>query len=150
MVDRWHSSVNDKKSELLIIRSKNMKSLSLSLTLNDAAIPQVSTHKHLGLHINDLLSWSNHVHEVCSSASRKIGSLRRLRLRLGPLIRQLYCSSIRPALEYAGIAWCGMSSTNSAHLEKVRRVAHLISNLPRTSNTDVPTTSSWRERAFNL
>ena len=117
-----------------------MKSLSLSLTLNDAAIPQVSTHKHLGLHINELLSWSNHVHEVCSSASRRIGLLRRLRLRLGPLIiRQLYCSSIRPALEYAGIAWCGMSSTDSAHLEMVqRRVARLISNLPRTSNPDVP------------
>ena len=52
--DRWHLTVNDKKSELLIIRSKNMKS-SLSLTLNDAAIPQVSTHKHLGLYINELV-----------------------------------------------------------------------------------------------
>ena len=125
-------TVNDKKSELLVIHSKKMQPLALSVRLNGTEIPQVSTHKHLGLYINELLSWSDHVHEVCSRACRKIGLLQRLHCRLGPLIIcQLYCSSIRPALEYAFLAWCSMSTTDSAHLETVRyHVARLISNLP--------------------
>ena len=103
--DRWFLTVNNKKTELLVIRSKKMEALPLSLKLNDTVIPQVATHKHLGLHINELLSWLDHTREVCTSACRKIGLLRRLRCRLGPLIiRQLYCSSIRPAIEYVSLS----------------------------------------------
>ena len=108
--DRWFLTVNNKKMEFLVIQSKKMESLPLSLKLNGTVIPQVATHKHLGLHINELLSWSDHAWEVCTSVCRKIGLLRRLHCTLGPLIiRQLYCSSIWPAIEYASLTWCGMS-----------------------------------------
>ena len=65
---RWFLTVNDKKSERLVIQSKKMKPLSISVRLNGTEIPQVSTKKHLGLYVNELLSLSDHVHEVCSRA----------------------------------------------------------------------------------
>ena len=135
--DKWFLSINDKKSEFLVVRSRNMKPLSLSLRLNGVDIPQVSVHKHLGVLFNQFLSWSDHVRYVSTGACRKIGLLRRLRTRLGSLvIRQLYCTSIRPAIEYACLAWSGLSSQDSAHLEKIqRRAARLISNVPHTTDT---------------
>ena len=67
--------VNNKKTELLVVRSKKMEALPLLLKLNGTVIPQVASHKHLGLHINELLSWSDPAREVCTSACHKIGLL---------------------------------------------------------------------------
>ena len=71
-------------------------------------------HKHLGLIFNEFLTWSDHVRYVSSHASRKLGLLQHLRKRLFPLVIQhLYCSSVRPAMEYASLAWSGLSASDA-------------------------------------
>ena len=55
--------------------------------------------------------------------SRK-GLLRRLRLRLPPLVIQtLFLTCIRPALEYGSVAWSGLGKSNSERLERLQRTA---------------------------
>ena len=50
------------------------------------------------------------------------------------VIQQLYCSSVRPAMEYASLAWSGAS--DAERLERVqRRAARLISNISALSDT---------------
>ena len=136
--ERWHLSVNHQKSELLVIRSRNTKPVPINLCLDRVVIPQVSTRKHLGLQLNEFLSWSPHVRYISTGACRKLGLLRRLRKRLSPLIvQQLYCSSVRPTMEYASLAWCGLSNRDADVLERVqRRAARLVTGIRPSS--DIP------------
>ena len=103
--------------------------------LNGVVIPQVDQHKHLGVVFNERLSWSNHTDVIIAKAAKLIELIRRHRARLPSLaIRSVYISYIRPILEYACIAWCGVSCTDSARLERLqRRAARLITgNAPRS------------------
>ena len=74
--DKWFLSLNDKKSEFLVIRSRNIKPLTLSLCLKGIVIPQVTVNKHLGVLFNQFLSWSDHAYFVSASACQNIGLLR--------------------------------------------------------------------------
>ena len=122
--DRWLLSVNIQKSAVIALRAKRQRPVSLAVALNGQPIPQVNVHKHLGVTFNETLTWSDHIHAVCSKASQRIGLLRRYNKRLPSLlIRHFYCTAIRPGMEYASIAWCGLSSTASARLEGVQHQA---------------------------
>ena len=74
---------------------------------------------------------------ITSAAARRIGLLHRFQKRLPSLsIRHIYCRSVRPALEYASVVWCGLSASDSALLERLqRRAARLIPNIAPCSDT---------------
>ena len=101
-------------------------------------VPQVSDHRHLGVTFSETLSWMRHTDNIVHAASTKIGLLRRLRKRLSPLIiRQLYLTCIRPSLEYANVAWCGLTKRDQECLEKWNRsAARLITQTIPSS--DIP------------
>ena len=71
-------------------------------------IPEVRTHKHLGLVLNESLTWSNHISSVFTACARMIGILRRLNgtIRL-PAMKRSYTAVIRPRMEYACAVWSG-------------------------------------------
>ena len=93
--DKWLLSVNVEKSAVMVLHSPRSQPVEVAVSLNGQLIPQVSTHKHLGLTFNDTLTWDDHVGVVVAKAARRIGLLRRYRKQLPPLsIRYVYCSSI--------------------------------------------------------
>ena len=126
--NRWLLSVNVQKSAVVSFRSTRMKAFDFSVSLDGMSFPQVSAHKHLGVTFSDTLTWENHIDAILSKGAQRIGLLRRYRKRLPSLaIRHFYCTSICPALEYASVAWSGLSSTCAARLERLqRRAARLI------------------------
>ena len=119
----WAVTVNNAKSAVMLIsRRRNLPALNVQL--DGTAIPQVVTHKHLGLMFNNRLCWNSHTDYVRKKAAKKIGFLRRIRRRLPCLvIRSLYMACIRPTLEYAGEAWVGIGKSDSNRLEKCQRAA---------------------------
>ena len=154
--DQWLLSVNVEKSAVLALRQPRSQQVDLPILLNGSCIPQVSSHRHLGVTINDTLTWSDHVQAVISKAARRIGLLRRYRKRLPPLsIRHVYCSSIRPVLEYASIVWSGLSTIAARNLESLqRKAARLITGILPSSDIShdillaragLPTLSSRRQ-----
>ena len=134
---RWLLTANSDKTSLMVFRSRRMSSVSLSPKLNDDAILQVKSHRHLGLVFNEHLGWHDHVSHITRKASQRLGLLTRLRRRLPPLvIRQLYLSCIRPSLEYASLVWCGLTAGDQAQLDRVqRRAARLITGILPRSDT---------------
>ena len=73
---------------------------------------------------NEFFTWSNHVTNIISKASAKVGFLRRLGKRIDPLVvRDLYLCCIRPAVEYACVVWAGLSATDCHRLERLNRSA---------------------------
>ena len=73
-------------------------------------IPQVRTHKHLGLVLNESLTWSDHISSVYTACARMIGILRRLDGTIrSPAMKRIYTAVIRPRMEYAFAVWSGQS-----------------------------------------
>ena len=70
--------------------------------MRSVPIPQVKHHRHLGLVMNDKLSWTEHIKDVYGTCSRMIGVLRRLRRQLqGTTVKAIFIGAIRPRMEYA-------------------------------------------------
>ena len=67
----------------------------------------IHTVKLLGVHLSANLKWSTHINNICSKASKRLFALRILK-RNGAVqkdLRNVYCSFIRPVLEYACPVW---------------------------------------------
>ena len=99
--------INAEKSEHLAISTRKSDITSPHVTMNGTQIPQVTSHKHLGVNFNNTLSWQ-HVDKVYTSCARRIGMIRRLRRKLHPVVlKRIYLGAVLPKLEYACPVWCG-------------------------------------------
>ena len=88
--------------------------------MHGSYIPRVTTHKHLGVHINSRLSWQDHIDHVYTDCARKIGILRRLQRKLrSRALRKIFIGAIRPRLEYACPVW---SRGNTSKLFKLQEL----------------------------
>ena len=97
------------------------------ILLNDnISIKPTECTKFLGVHIDNHLSFSNHVDHIISKCSSRIYLLRQLKI-LGMNaegLKTFYCSNIRSLLSYAAPAWFTLlGDTDSSRLEKVQRTA---------------------------
>ena len=83
--DKWLLTVNVEKSAVLAFCKPRSKPICLSITVAGSLIPQVSSHRHLGVIVNDRLTWCDHIQAIISKAAKRIGILRRYRARLPAL-----------------------------------------------------------------
>ena len=122
-------SLNVAKTEFMVIGSRQ-KLLAeshneINIKLEDQVISKVDHAKSLGLIIDNRLSWSNHVNELCKKVTSAIGALRRIR----PLfICQstavlVYTSLIQPHFDYCSLVWDGLSDQLSDKLQKLQNLA---------------------------
>ena len=103
------------------------------VTMRGVPIPQVKHHHHLGLVMNNKLSWTEHIKDVHGTCSRIIGVLRRLRRRLqGTTIKAIFIGAIRPRMEYASQV---ERKTNSKPTKTTRFILQEIWDSP-ASTTD--------------
>ena len=94
------------KSKHLSIGKKARQGLPVSM--RGVLIPQVRTHKHFGLVVNESLTWSDHISSVYTAYARMIGILRRLdRIIRSPAVKRIYTAVIRHRMEYTCAVWSG-------------------------------------------
>ena len=94
------------KSKHLSIGKKARQSPPVSL--RGVLIPQVHTHKHLGLVLNESLTWSDHISSVNAACSRMIGILRRLDGTIhSPAMKRIGSAPQSSALAWNMRAQCG-------------------------------------------
>ena len=98
----WGMLYNAEKSEHLPINTNGRGNVDMDGTI----IPQVTAHRHLGVMLNQKLTWNNHIDNLYTSYARKVGILRRLRNKLqSQVFKKIFIGSIRPKLEYACAVW---------------------------------------------
>ena len=63
----WGMLFNAEKSEHFAISTRKSEITSPHVTMNGTQIPQVTSHKHIGVNFNNTLSWQQHVDKVYTS-----------------------------------------------------------------------------------
>ena len=123
----WGMLYNAEKSEHLPINTNGRGNVDMDCMI----IPQVTTHRHLGVMLNQKLTWNNHIDNLYTSCARRVGILRRLRNRLqSQVFKKIFIGSIRPKLEYACAVWSGGPITKLIRLQEAfchRHKVHLPS-----------------------
>ena len=136
-----HELFNADKSEILSIRSQRAAaSLQESdpvihpISMNGVRVPACQKHKHLGVVINNSLSWSDHIDDVFTKCARHVGILNSLRKKLSKrCLTRIYKGYIRPRLEYACAVWSGGNTSKLLKLQQKFCRQHQV-QLPNLSN----------------
>ena len=118
------------KTELMIIGSRqrlNTQCDEVDIRIDDEMIKRVDRTKSLGLTIDDRLSWSNHVDEICRKVSSAIGALKPIRHFISAnTALQIYNALILPHFDYCSPVWDCLSDK----LQKLQnRAARVITKL---------------------
>ena len=132
---KWLVSFNPDKSETLFITLKQNQAIS-PVYLDNQEINVVSSHKHLGVIFNEKLTWNTHIDNIYSSGNKKVTLLSKLKYTLDrKTLLTMYCSFVRPSLEYANVLWNNCTDADSDRIESIqRRAARIITGgISRTS-----------------
>ena len=119
-----HMFLNVNKCKYMIISRKRAPTLpKISLILMSSPLERVSKFKYLGVWLVDNLSWSYHIKETSTKATKMAGMIYR---KFYPVCNtatmlQLYVSYIRPLLEYAVPVWDPHTASNSRVMENVQK-----------------------------
>ena len=129
-VERWsienYLSLNPSKCKYMLISRKRTPTVpSAPLLLHNLPLCKVNTFKYLGILLSDNLSWSPHVHAVCSKARQILGLLYRrfYNFSNSDTLIQLYTSLVRPHLEYACPVWSPHLAKDIQEIERVQAFA---------------------------
>ena len=80
------------------------------LLVNNTPVSRTDTHKCLGVHIDEKLSWESHIDMICKKASAGIGAMRRIKPFVPvDTLEKVYKSLVQPYFEYCSPLWdnCG-------------------------------------------
>lgn len=120
----WNTTFNATKSANIVFgRALKEDGQVPALSLDGTPVPRCTSTRHLGLTLTSSLQWSVHIDQLIHSVGWKVCLLKRLafsaRLPLRTL-SHLYCSLIRPSLEYASCAWDNCLTSDSNLLERLQ------------------------------
>ena len=95
------------------------------LQMSGSIIEQVPSYKLLGVHLSHNLSWSIHCDYIVKRARKRLYVLRVLmKSGLPPAdLIQVYCSLVRPILEYASPVWAALPNCLVQLVESVQKSA---------------------------
>ena len=122
--DRWGMLFSAPKSKHLPIGREAQQ--SPSVFMKGAPIPQVRTHKPLGLIFNSSLAWNDHISNLYTTCSRMTGILQRLDGSIpSSSMKKNYTAVIRPRIEYACAVWSGGPTQRLQRLQDSISKRHL-------------------------
>ena len=106
---QWKMSFNPdptKQAQELIFSRKNNKPYHPDLIFNQTNVNRTSSHKHLGLILDEKLNFKEHVKVLVDKASKGISIIRKLRYQIPRhSLVSLYKSFIRSTLEYVDVIY---------------------------------------------
>ena len=144
LVAEWFTanklSLNLEKTSFILFKSNKKKSPpsgSIVLSINGLALSQVVSTKFLGVHVDQHLTWTDHIQFISAKIAKNVGILSRASHLLPKYIRlQLYYSLVYPYFTYCNLVW---ASNYASRLNKLvllqKRAVRIIARAPRGSHT---------------
>ena len=158
-IEHWLSFnslfINVSKTEAMLFGTAPRLSAvnSFSITLNNNVIKRVFHFTYLGIVFDDRLSWNEHIKHLISKAGKRVGMLGRLRRGLTRESANIvYCSLIRPILEYCVSVWgcCGVGHKQDLEAlqnRAARIVARTVRSNPAMDVLNWPTLEERRRKS---
>ena len=118
----WQMDFNVIKCYIIsFTRSKNP--ILFDYTMNGVPLQRIDEIRDLAVIITSSLSWNNHIDNIISKAARISGLIKRtLGWHASSQTKYImYCSLVRPLLEYCTVVWSGTSRKNIKNIEKIQR-----------------------------
>ena len=130
----WQMAFNIEKCNTTCISTGKMVNPGYHYTLNNYPLERVHHHSYLGVLLLEDLKWASHIAQTTSGAYQTLGVIRRnFRAASAECKSKLYCSLVRPKLEYANSVWYPYLQKDKLPLDMVQRSAARIcyNNYPR-------------------
>ena len=116
------------------------------LAYGTTAVERVDKFKYLGVIIDPLLSWCNHVDYISSIISKRIGVIRRVKFYLPSKTLQMLANAIVfPHFDYCSSIWsnCKLEFSNCLQILQNKLARVLLSADIRTPINDLMDTLNW-------
>ena len=147
-IGEWFSnnnlSINVEKSSFMVMRSQskamvNNDPIHTNINLRGFSLQQTDNVTHLGVNINDNLSWKPHVRDLCKKLGKKLGVLRRVSHTLpSSALKLIYMTTMQPVMDYGLTVWGPASSVLIQKIQRFQnRAARFITN---NFNYEIPGT----------
>ena len=154
----WRVIFNAIKSLSVVFSAKVNKPHHPPVCLGESAIPEATSHTHLGITLSSNLSWNAHITRIVNKASQRIALLRRFKFKLSrKALITLYFSMVRPILEYGCVLFDNCGQGLSDLLESIQYEAAKICTgaLRHTSHVKLLQELGWptlacRRKYFKL
>ena len=133
--------INEKKTKCMLIgtrqRLSRLECKQLSISINNIPIECVENEKLLGVRIDNSLSYTKHVDDVCRSLASKLALLKRIKCYLPLQYRKLYFNAyILPSLDYCLNIWGNAPKTHLDRILKFQKyAARIILDAPPDSQS---------------
>ena len=129
---RWCMNFNTDKCKAVRLSRKRTVRI-INYTLDNKRLECVKSVRDLGTTVYADLRWSQHISEITSKANRTLGLIKRVCRDMRDLDTRkcLYCTLVRPLLEYSSELWSPSENKYKLMLEGVqRRATKFILNYP--------------------
>ena len=143
---QWLVEINTDKSVLMLISRRSVPSDLTPLKIGDTVLQRVETHKHLGLWFDTKLTWSYHIDQTCTKASRRINMMMPLKYKLfRNTLETIYIAYVRPILEYGDVIFDNCTENLKSDLENIQiRAAQIVTGAKRyTSHALLYQETGW-------
>ena len=116
-----------KQAQEVIFSRKINKVHHLPLLFNNSTIQQISSQKHLGINLDEELTFKHHINEKINKANKGIGIIRKLNIILPrSALLTIYRSFVRPHLDYGDVIYDQPENESfSSRIESVQYNASL-------------------------
>jgi hypothetical protein len=125
---------NTTKCKVMHFSKKKLKT-ETSYILTGQQLEQVTHISDLGITVSIDLSWFKHIENIAAKANKTLGLIKRISRGITDFAtrRLLYCTLVRPKLDYASNVWSPSAAIKHRSLmENVqRRAAKFILNYPK-------------------
>ena len=109
-------------------RHKIQQTGPLNISIGNTQLNPVSSQKLLGVHIDETLSWNQHIDFLCSIISSRISLLRKLSYYVPENVQKMfYQSYVLPLIDYGSSSWGSTTKLNIERINKLqKRAARII------------------------
>jgi len=116
--NKWKVRFNEEKTEQLnFTRGQNQNQ---QLTFGSTTLKGTTSHKHLGIILQNNCRWDEHIRSVINKTSMLISCLRFYKYKISrKTLETMYKSFILPFFDYADIVWDNCTDTQSKMLENL-------------------------------
>ena len=112
LVSRWLDrnclTLNIKKCHYVHFKreKRRIREGNLNILINDVSLERCTFTKHLGVNIDENLTWNVHLNHVCKKVSKYVPVLFRIRNSLSRIsLKMLYNCIIYPLFIYCNVVW---------------------------------------------